>query len=74
MILEQLDQEAKLKNELQLELHKAEGEPYILLFSLFIVIIPSYRIPLSVHLEIYDEKLYLWNVCFHLHSICVIKF
>lgn len=29
VLLEQLDQEAKLKSQLQLELHKAEGEHYI---------------------------------------------
>lgn len=33
LLLEQLDQEAKLKNQLQLELHKAEGEHCILVCS-----------------------------------------
>lgn len=27
--MEQLDQEAKLKSQLQVELHKAEGEHYV---------------------------------------------
>lgn len=33
LLLEQLNQEAKLKSQLQLELHKAEGEPRVLICS-----------------------------------------